>query len=485
MAEQPSVSVRLESSAFNDSDVRVYKLSGREAIGQLFQFDIELSVFGADGLNAEEVAGARVSIVFERDGVEERRVNGIVAQIEDHLETEREVRTYALRIVPSLYQSTLVETQEIYLDLNVPDIIRQKLELVGIGASALEMRLLEGYPTREFTTQYRETDLSFVSRLCEHLGISIFFEHDASTDKVIFTDHPAGFPLLEGDPIPFRPRGENLDVYELRATTQIIPENYIVYDYNYRTPRVDLTAIFDLPTGFAGGVAEYGVHTKTPEESAYLARVRAEERQARQKVFHGKSDVCTFRAGARFQLDGHAHLEGADLLLVEVEHEASQPVLLHGGSTEKPQYRNTFRAIPADRMYRPERRVPRPRIWGVVTGIVEPNAEGKVEDYAKLDEHGRYKIQFHFDTAPVGRPKPSRWVRMAQPHSGPNYGMHFPLKPGVEVACIFVDGDPDRPVIVATVPNPITRSPVTQTESRLNRLVTRSGVIMEIDDGVA
>jgi hypothetical protein len=40
-------------------------------------------------------------------------------------------------------------------------------------------------------------------------------------------------------------------------------------------------------------------------------------------------------------------------------------------------------------------------------------------------------------------------------------------------------------MIVATVPNPITRSPVTRNESRLNRVVTRSGVILEIDDGIA
>ncbi len=484
MAENIGVTVRLDSSDFDAENVRVYKLSGRDAIGQLFQYEVDLAVFGREGLSLDEVVGARVTLLFERDGVELCRRHGVVARVDDHLETEGDARTYRLAVVPSLHAATLVETQEIFVDTSIPDILQQKLDLLNIDASVRDLRLLGTYTPRDLVTQYRETDLAFLSRHCEHLGISIFFEHGEARDRLVFTDHASGFPALE-EPLRYRPRGDKLDVFELSRSTQVVPRTYVAYDYNYRSPRVDLAATFDLEVGFAGGVAEYGVHTKTPEESAVMARVRAEERQSRQLVYEGTSDICTLHAGVRFVLQGHPLLDGAELLVVEIEHEASQAVQLHGTTSQKPAYRNRFRAIPADRTYRPPRRTPWPRIWGVVTGVVQPNAEASVEDYARLDEHGRYRVQFHFDTAPIGRPKPSRWVRMAQPHSGPNYGMHFPLKPGVEIACVFVDGDPDRPVIVATVPNPITRSPVTQTESRLNRLVTRSGVILEIDDGVA
>lgn len=484
MAENIGVTVRLEASDFDASDVRVFKLAGREAIGQLFQYDVDVAVLGREGLALDEVVGARVTIVFERDDLELCRRHGIVARVDDHLETEAESRTYRLVVVPSLSASTLVQTQEVFVDTTIPDILKQKLDLVNIDGTARDLRLLGKYAERDLVNQYRETDLAFISRHCEHLGISIFFEHGETRDKVVFTDHEAGFAALE-EPLRFRPRGDKVDVFELSRSVEVIPRSYVAYDYNYRSPGVDLCATFDVEGGFAGGVAEYGVHTKTPEESAHIARVRAEERQSRQLVYQGASDVCLLHAGARFTLEGHAHLEGAELLVVEIEHEASQPVHLHGAPGQGPSYRNRFRAIPANRTYRPPRRTPWPRIWGVVTGVVQPNADGSVEDYAKLDEDGRYQIQFHFDMAAPGRPRPSRWVRMAQPHSGPNYGMHFPLKPGVEVLCVFVDGDPDRPMIVATVPNPTTRSPVTKTEARLNRLVTRSGVILEIDDGIA
>jgi uncharacterized protein involved in type VI secretion and phage assembly len=33
--------------------------------------------------------------------------------------------------------------------------------------------------------QYEETDLEFCSRLCEHLGISFFFEHQSGKDVIV------------------------------------------------------------------------------------------------------------------------------------------------------------------------------------------------------------------------------------------------------------------------------------------------------------
>ena len=71
---------------------------------------------------------------------------------------------------------------------------------------------------------------------------------------------------------------------------------------------------------------------------------------------------------------------------------------------------------------------------------------------------------------------------MAQPHAGPGYGMHFPLKPGTEVLLAFIDGDPDRPIIIGAVPNEVTPSPVTSVNSQKNQIKTVSGILIELDD---
>jgi uncharacterized protein (DUF2345 family) len=75
-------------------------------------------------------------------------------------------------------------------------------------------------------------------------------------------------------------------------------------------------------------------------------------------------------------------------------------------------------------------------------------------------------------------------VRMMQPHAGPDYGMHFPLRPGTEVLIACVNGDPDRPIIVGTAPNPITSSPVVQPNQTQNVLRTGSRNEMVIEDAI-
>ena len=115
--------------------------------------------------------------------------------------------------------------------------------------------------------------------------------------------------------------------------------------------------------------------------------------------------------------------------------------------------------------------------------MVETDAQGAVGKFAKIDGEGRYVVKFLFDTAPPGERKASRAVRRIQPTAGPNYGMHFPLRPGVEVLMVFIDGDPDRPIIVGAVPNPVTPTPVDAGVSTKNRIRTESGVLFEIEDG--
>ena len=100
-----------------------------------------------------------------------------------------------------------------------------------------------------------------------------------------------------------------------------------------------------------------------------------------------------------------------------------------------------------------------------------------------IDDQGRYWVRFHFDTTSgADRVKASRPIRMAQSHAGAGYGMHFPLRPGVEVLLAFLDGDPDRPIIIGAVPNAATPSPVAAATASLNRIVTSSGVTISIRD---
>jgi type VI secretion system secreted protein VgrG len=205
---------------------------------------------------------------------------------------------------------------------------------------------------------------------------------------------------------------------------------------------------------------------------------------SRKRVFSGKAGRMTLSAGRRFELLGHPRLDASeDLLVTEVDHEGEFPLM----GQEKASgvgYRATFRAISAAVLHRPQRRTPRPRMVGVVTGVIQPGPAGEIGGVAKLTADGRYTVQLHFDTAPAGQQKASHPVRMAQPFAGHGNGMHFPLLPGTEVLIAFANGDPDRPVIVGALPNPVSPAPVVADEAHTHRIRTSQGVVLEFGNTV-
>jgi type VI secretion system secreted protein VgrG len=489
--------VRIESGDFPCERIQVREVAGTERISQLFSFDVTLASLEPSGPGATDLIGCSVALLFTEDGAEVRRVCGMISRAVDLLETESEHAAYRVQIVPRAFRLTLVRTQDVYVGLSVPDIVKRKLALAGLDQVSA-FHLMSGaekrYPKREYVIQYQESDLSFVSRLCEHVGVSFYFSHDQEKgDQMVFTDYNAGFPAHDaaaghrlgahpGGVARYSGRGETTDIYRLTVAAEVIPALYAVSDYNYEKPLVDLSRWHEVPEGFGGGIIEYGANVRDGEESAMLARVRAEEHQARSLIFQGEADLCTLSAGRTFRLADHPRLPEQELLVIEAEHRYVSSVF-GGGSGEEARYVNVFRAIPAAAPYRPPRVTPRPLIPGVVHGIVEAEP-GAQSDRPWIDDQGRYIIRVLFDTAERGeRQRASLPIRMAQAHSGPNYGIHFPLRPNTEVLLVFTGGDPDRPTLIASVPNAVTPTPVVDRIATYHRIRTASGVMIEIDDG--
>jgi uncharacterized protein involved in type VI secretion and phage assembly len=63
------------------------------------------------------------------------------------------------------------------------------------------------------------------------------------------------------------------------------------------------------------------------------------------------------------------------------------------------------------------------------------------------DEHGRVKVQFHWDRSEPFDETSSCWVRVSQLWAGNGWGAMFIPRIGHEVLVDFIEGDPDRPVV--------------------------------------
>lgn len=478
MIDPPTV--RIESPALPSAAVQIHELEGVESLGKLFEFRIELVCIEPEGLDEESVLSEPASLVFYRDGQEMRRIFGVISAVKGRLHSESDHLAYTLHFAPRAYCLSLNRMSRVFVDMSIPDILEQKLTDAGFVARRdFDLRLIAKYPKRELVIQYEETDLQFVSRLAEHLGISIFTEHNDDRDVLVLSDDNSAFKPIDGEPtVSFYRRGEAIGVFALEGTTRTIPGKYVMKDYNYRTPQVDLVAETSVSETGKGSVVEYGAHFKTKEEGDHMAKVRAEELRGMRRVFDGKSDIQALRAGAKFKLEGHPKCD-EELLVIEVRHRASQVVFGMGEGNERT-YTNEFRAIPATTTFRPSRVTQKPKVHGAISGVVEAAAEGG--KYAELDEQGRYHVRLMMDQGSAPKGNASSLLRMAQPHAGPGYGFHFPLREGVEVMLTCIDGDPDRPIITGAVPNPATPSTVGGKNAKRNVIRTGGGTELNIDD---
>lgn len=467
-----------ESTAL-DGPVQVRALDGEDELNRLFRFEVHLRRPGTTTGNEEAAAllEAPASLRFVEDGEVLQQIHGIVSSVTAEVDVEADTTDLVIEVVPRVWQLTQRRGSELFLGRSVPEVLREKLLAIGLQPDAdFVFALREHYPSREIIAQHEETDHAFVSRLCEQHGIVTFFDHRDGRDVWILTDTPSTHHPITRSTVPVLRERSHPAAWSVRTALRRVPSRAEVLDYNYRTPLVGLRDRRPLAAPAATGAwIEYGPHPKTPGDTARVAGIRTEEIGARHHVVTAVTSEASVRAGGTFRLiDTGSAAEG--LLLVRVAFHFRKP---DGGAALAGAWENEIACIPEKVVFRPPRITPWPRISGLVNAVVDGAIKG---DYAELDDQGRYHLRMMYDRSgrtDLGATHP---VRMMQPHAGANYGMHFPLRPGTEVLVGFVNGDPDRPVIVGTAPNPVTISPVERKNQTQNVLRTGSNNEMVIED---
>lgn len=471
-----------QSHALPRNTLLVASLEGHEAISRPYRYTIDLVSTRAD-LNPAEIMAVPAILGIKQGvqirgsrhrGIQTLKVHGVLDSFRQ-AERGREWVAYRAVLVPRIAPLSLNLRSRIFRDKSVPQIVGQILAEAGLDKDC-EFQV-GPHPTREYVVQYQESDLDFMSRILEHEGIFYFFRQGELCERLVVADSTSAYRPVAGEStIPYHPvAGEAGDwfrpegVKSLACQHNRVPAGIVLHDYNYRAPSVALT----VREG-EGVRYEYGEHYRTVEEGRALARVRAEEWLCRERVFQGTSEARAFSAGATFRLSQHYREDfNAEYLLTELRVRSRQALSSGAPTSPVATYENEFAAIPSDRVFRPERRTPRPRISGSLHARVEGTG-----DYAELDDQGRYRVRLPLDRSQEATP----WVRMAQPYAGAEYGIHFPLHAGTEVLLTHANGDPDRPIIAAAVPNPETRSPVVDANQTQAVVKTAGNNLLLFDD---
>ncbi len=503
MSSEHHVNIFFESKSLESDTFAVVRFEGQEEISRPYRFVVDM-VSDRPDVDLDAARGRPATRSFNRgDDGDLRKIHGVLAEIELGREGQHGHYAYRAVLVPRLWMMSLTRQNQIYQNKTIPEIVEEELKgskgkgpagnsTFEFAADDFEFRLTGSYPQKEYLVQYAESDLDFISRLLEHVGIYYFFEQGEDRERIVFCDANVHLPALPGEnSFPYMPpsgTSSNLvqSVHFLTSRRRQITDKVLLKDYNYRTPQTPLQAEQDVEGDGYGVACYYGDHFKTPEEGQALAQVRAEEVLCGKALFRGAGDCHGFTAGHILELEEHfSDALNQEYLLTGVRHAGSQASseatgFGEGEGGEATSYRNEFRAIPKTVAYRPSRRTAKPKLIGVMSARVDGSGAGT---RAEIDGEGRYKLVMPFDISGSAEGKATRWVRMAQPYGGGQQGMHFPLLKGTEVLWTCVDGDPDRPVITGVVPNPLNKSVVNAESHTKNRIQTASGIVMEFQDG--
>ncbi|MFL5358504.1 type VI secretion system Vgr family protein [Archangium sp.] len=447
----PASAISLSLGPHGAEELVVNRFAGSEGLSRLYEFQVEFHSASEAPLETAELLGTEAVLTLKVPGAEPRYVHGQVRTV-DALGLRGGHWRYRVCVVPKLWWLTRVRKSRIFQGKAVLDIVKAVLGEAGVK---VRWALSGSYEAREYCTQYRETDFTFVSRLMEWEGLFYFFEHTQDGHTLVVGDKPtvheallggAKLSLLEHD--GRAAEGEYLT--SLERAHRLRPGKVHLKDFDFEKPMLDVSGkVQDASNGQdALEVYDYPGEYVAPGVGQQAARVRLEEAVQAARTLQGESVAPRLTAGYRLEVEDDGTHAG-EYTLVEVSHMGVQPETPGGREALGGLYRNQFRCMPARVAFRPRRLTPTPVISGVQTATVVGSSGEEIH----TDDHGRIKVRFHWDREGKRDDKASCWVRVGQTWGGPAWGALYLPRIGQEVVVRFLEGNPDRPLIAGTVYN--------------------------------
>jgi type VI secretion system secreted protein VgrG len=433
--------------------------------------------------NVDELLGADLVFTYGRNNVF-RTVCGVINEI-GTIAVDRDVLAVRVNVVPALACLARRVDTRIFQDRPVPEILEEVLgDALGEYGRTVDIEHLnDTYLPRDYCVQFKESDLEFCHRLMEEEGISYYFEVDdeAQVETMVLADqNPSrpneGYPAIEAvidETVPVivkRPdlaETESIQQLEWSRPEQIT--KVTTRQYNWKRPDPKAPPESDVEEEDSkgrvrelyipddrrriedkGGDASY-VGTEVDEDETPQTNKRFEMLSVERGRGEGSSNVTGFRAGGLFVIADHPHPDVAEakLLLTRVVHFGEAPEQELGADAAGARYQNSFICVSAEAPFRPSRSTAKPKVYGAQTAIVT----GPASEEIHTDIHGRVRVKFHWDRVSPLDETSSCWVRVAQMWGGPGWGTWFLPRIGMEVVVQFLDGNPDRPLIVGCVYN--------------------------------
>lgn len=478
------------------SHLRVVSFSGREAISELYRYEVVLVAREpAEPVEPDDLVGQRATLriaTFTSPAV--RHVHGIVTEAEE-LGRVQDGWMYRVVLMPPLARAAHRTRSRVFLDKTTRQIVEAVLlgdpfmrrdgspgqagedlcaDIVPAGEHFVwrlrDSPRVDAAEVRPYCVQYGESDFSFVARLLEEEGIRFHFENAEDTCLLVLSDSDDG-AARAGEALVLGPNLRGHELQEIRLGRRLRAQKVSLAEYNWKKPALAMGV--HAPSKAEGAdlfeVVYPGRYPDAPEQGKPLAAARLDRLETEARYACLTSSCRALAAGQALRVDHEPSRYDGEYLAtaVEVTGEASGELLAGAAAprTGVP-YRVTVECARRGKgthveesRFRPARRTAKPRIPGTQTAIVtaEPSARGAeihVGGPAGV-EIGCVRLRFHWDTETSRHEKEptSGWVRVSQLFAGAGEGAVWHPRVGVEVVVEHLDGDPDRPIVTGRVYN--------------------------------
>ncbi|UZS72623.1 type VI secretion system tip protein VgrG [Pseudomonas syringae] len=448
---------KFKNLANPEQELLLESFRGTEGLSRAYQFDL-LLVCQDSGVELKSMMGQHVVIEIELADGSPRYIAGYLTRFASG-GSDGGMAKYTATLNPWFSMLKNRFDTRIFQGNTVEEVVTQVFAMCT-AFSKHEFRLSKPLKRYTYITQYRESDFNFVQRLLEEEGMFYYFEHTAEGHTMIICDDSTTLvPLPEQPQIRFHSASvtETADsITDWNGDRRLQSGKMAVQTFDYRQPNnrlpvtmnslnqqgdVENFEVYDFPGQYTHG---------TYDEGEALLRLRVEALELRGKSFRGASNCRAMKPGYTFELLQHYdHDQGSpedrQFLLVLIDSEGHNNYL----NGQQASYRNTFSCVRKKIVFRPQLTTNRSVISGPHTAIVV----GPPGEEIFTDELGRVKIQFHWDRKGEHNDKSSCWVRVSQYGASGGFGSIQIPRVGDEVVVVFLDGNPDRPLVMGSLYN--------------------------------
>lgn len=486
----------------NSDPLALVRFDGSEGLSELFNFTVE-AVSLNPNINFDQALGKACTVKIKTVGPD-RVFNGILVAAQSLGPSQNEFFGYRLTLRPWLWLLTRTTDYRIFQDKKVPAIIKEVFKDRGFTDFESKIENEDSFPTLEYCVQYRETDFNFVSRLMEKEGIYYFFKHEDGKHTLVLANAKSSH-----QPVPSHPtttfqvaagaRFTQTDevLTDWTSSRQVRSGIFHLNDYFYEKPKTNMAAIEIGSESYTRSdmeIYDYPGNYKDPGVGSRYAQIALEAEQAQDhRRFGSGTAISLFPGGLTTlkSLGGSANVkklqppdaEFQEYLVVRALHSFGTQFYRTTNDTRQAAiYDGNFEFQPSNRPFRAPMVTPKPRIFGIQTAVVvDKQARGRVDsspEEIEVEKLTEIYVSFYWDRRKHDE-KRSCKLRCAQVWSGKKWGGQFIPRIGMEVVVEFLEGDPDRPLIVGCVYNddnqPPYNLPSEKTKSGIKSDSTKGG----------